>query len=123
MRYLAVGFVLLIVTIVIAADGGRLPGFVYAIYKFPGGDKVGHFFLMGLFAFFVNMAIPLRPVDQPWRSLLLATFVVAFLVTLEEASQGLFRTRTLSLADLFCSYAGIGVFTFVAWRLRQRTIT
>lgn len=123
MKWLAIGFFLTVAAIILAADHGRLPHFIYALYRFPGGDKVGHFMLMGIMAFFVNMALPLRPADRPWRSLLIGSVIVAIAVSIEEASQGFFKTRSLSWADLACSYAGIVCFGSAAWivRLRQRS--
>jgi hypothetical protein len=103
MKWLSVIFFLVVGAIILAADHGRLPHFIYALYRFPGGDKVGHFVLMGILAFFVNMALPLRPADKPWRSLLIGSIVVAVAVSIEEASQGWFKTRSLSWADLACS--------------------
>jgi polysaccharide biosynthesis protein VpsQ len=120
MKWLSMAFFLILVAIIVAADRGRLPQSLRSIYAFPGGDKVGHFVLMGIFSFLVNMALPLRPAHKPWRSLWIGTVVILVAVTLEEASQGLFRTRTLSWADLGSSYAGILSFGYGAWILRTR---
>ena len=120
MKGLSIAFFLILVAIVIAADKGRLPQFLRVVYDFPGGDKVGHFVLMGILSFFVNMAVPLGPADKPWTSLLAATIVIMVVVALEEASQAYFPTRTLSWIDLGCSYAGILCLGYGAWLLRAR---
>jgi len=120
LKWLSLLFFLALVLIVIAADQGQLPHFIKTLYKFPGGDKVGHFLLMGLLAFFVNLALPLWPAEKPWRSLLIGSFVIIVVVTIEEASQGLFKTRRMSWADFISSYAGIVSFGYAAWLLRLR---
>lgn len=120
MKWFAILFFLALAAIVIAADQGQLPHFIKTLYRFPGGDKVGHFLLMGLLAFFVNLALPLWPVEKPWRSLLIGSFVIIVVVTIEEASQGLFKARTMSWVDLISSYAGIVCFGYAAWLLRIR---
>lgn len=122
MKWLAIGFFLAVAAIVIAADRGQLPHSIKALYKFPGGDKVGHFVLMGLLAFFVNMALPLRPAGKPWRNLLIGSFVILVVVTIEELSQGFFTTRSLSWSDWISSCAGIVCFSYAAWLLRLRRL-
>ena len=59
--FLAAGFFLFIAAIIVLADQGRLPGIIAALYDFPNGDKVGHFFLMGGLSLLVNLALPARP--------------------------------------------------------------
>ncbi len=122
MKWLAGGFFLVLAAIVIAADRGRLPSFIMALYRFPGGDKVGHFLLMGLLAGLVNLALPIWPSRQPWRSLLLGSAALLVLITLEELSQGLFANRTLSWLDWFSSLAGIICFGYAAWLWRRRSL-
>ncbi len=89
--------------IVRAADAGQLPDFITQLYNFENGDKVGHFLLMGSVAFLVTLAIP-----KAWR--LPGLILLAGLITLEEFTQSIFKTRTFSLLDLACSLAGVTVF-------------
>src|SRR5262249_25434116 len=107
MKWLSVVFFLAIAAIIVAAVRDRLPQFIHVLYAFAGGDKVGHFMLMGMLTFLVNLALPLWPADKPWRSLLIGSITIAIAVSIEEASQGFLRTRTPSWADLISSYAGI----------------
>jgi polysaccharide biosynthesis protein VpsQ len=112
---LALGFLLLLVAIVVAADQGCLPSFVTALYAFPGGDKVGHFVLMGILGFLVNLSLASRSAGKTWHTLLLGTLALMLLVTLEEISQQVFRTRHASWIDLLSSYAGIVVLGYGGW--------
>src|SRR5262245_49634128 len=97
------------------AAQAHFPPAVRAIYDFPGGDKIGHFLMMGTLAFLISMSVPLGPENKPWKYLLLGSALVAIASSLEEASQVYFPTRTLSLADLFANYAGVGFFAYLAW--------
>ena len=118
-KWLALAFALLLAAIVVAADRGVLPGVVQQLYAFPGGDKVGHFLLMGGFALVATLALP-RPVARAGlaASVPLGALVVLVLVTLEEASQARFPGRTLSALDLAASYAGIAAGAWAARRMR-----
>lgn len=120
LKYLAVVFFLFLMALIVAADQGRFPHIIHVIYSFPGGDKLGHFFMIGMLGFLINMSTPLSPGDKPWRNLLIGSLMVAAASTLEEASQVFFVTRTLSLADLLCNYAGVGCFGYAAWLLKSR---
>jgi hypothetical protein len=118
-------FIGLLAAIVIGADKGALPGFVRSLYAFPGGDKVGHFLLMGALSWLINLSLEARPARLLSRDILLGTAVVFIVVTLEEVSQLWFRTRTFSLLDLCFSYAGIfcgGRLALMALRRKQTTI-
>ena len=122
-RWLAAAlFFFLLVIIVIAADRGELPAFLMAFYAFPGGDKIGHFVLIGLLSFLVNLCLPSRPLL--WRDLVIASLAVALLATLEEFSQAFLSTRNASWRDLFSGYAGVLcsgalIWDYRRWRSRQ----
>ena len=100
-------FVLLVTSIVVAADKGDLPNLLSAFYSFPGGDKLGHVLLMGTMSFLVNFSLTAPPASLQLRKVVKASIVIVLLVTLEEISQLWFRTRTFSFADLSFSYLGI----------------
>ena len=113
-------FVGLLAVIVIAADKGALPGFVRTLYSFPGGDKAGHFLLMGALSTLVNLGLVARPASCDSRRFILGSIVVMAVVTLEEISQLWFRTRTFSLLDLSFDYAGILCGAYLAWLMSRR---
>jgi len=118
-------FIGLLAAIVIGADKGALPGFVRSLYSFPGGDKIGHFLLMGALSCLVNLSLGARPARLLSPNILLGSAVVFIVVTLEEVSQLWFRSRTFSLLDLCFSYAGIlcgGRLALLALRRKRTTI-
>lgn len=114
MRWLVGAFVILLVAIVVAADQGRLPAFVTALYAVPGGDKVGHFVLMGILSFLVNVSLATHSRTHTSRRIVQGSLIVGLLATIEEVSQLLFETRSFSLNDLGSSYAGIAFFAYLA---------
>ncbi len=119
-RSVTVGFVLLVLLIVAAADRGTLPQGLRTITGFPGGDKVGHFLLIGTLAFLVSLNVPRIPARRSCFAVLIGGAVIGVLATVEEVSQLMFSNRTPSWADLASSWAGVILFTALAWRVRQR---
>lgn len=113
-------FSLLIVAIVVGANADLLPRPLEQLYYFPGGDKAGHFILFGILCFLLNKsALFLLPKWDPVRLILTVSLFLAILIGLEEWSQSLFPSRTMSLNDLFASYAGVLVFALLANRTKR----
>ncbi len=98
-------------SVAVAADLDAIPPAVRDIYRFPGGDWVGHFVLYGLMAFIGIRAFPRRAKMFSF-SLPLAALATACLSALEELSQFWFPTRTPDWRDLSFGLLGILV---VAW--------
>jgi VanZ family protein len=122
-KWLLVGtllFFLMIVAIVIGADANRLPDFLERLYRFPGGDKAGHFILFGILSFLLNeSALTLFPKRSPARLILTVSLLLAIMIGLEEWSQALFPARTMSLTDLLASYSGVTLFALLAYWTRH----
>lgn len=104
----------LLVTIVAAADRGALP--LDLVARLPGGDKAGHFLVMGTLALLVNLAFA----AGNGFAVLKRCSLVAVVVTLEEISQVAFRYRHFEPADLAADLAGITVFGLLAAFLLAR---
>jgi VanZ family protein len=100
-------FVLLVASIVAAADNGALPNLISTLYSFPGGDKLGHFLLMETMSFLIYLSLGTPSPSLQLLKVVKATIVIVLLVTLEEISQLWFRTRTFSFWDLSSSYLGV----------------
>lgn len=113
-------FSLLIVAIVIGADADRLPRPVDYLYHFPGGDKAGHFILFGILSYLLNKSSTvLFPQRDARRTILTTSLLLSIVIGLEEWSQSLFPSRSMSLADLIASYAGVCVFAILAYRTKR----
>ncbi len=78
--------------------------------EIPFGDKIGHFLLMGVFAFLLNLALNAKTFQFFRFNYLLGSLIVFGLVTLEEFSQIFISGRTFDLKDLAFDYAGIYIF-------------
>lgn len=112
-RLLAFAFFALILTVFIAATMGWTSAL---LAKVPYGDKLMHFFLIGGFAFFMNLLLRNRKISVGKWAILLGSTLVFALMTVEEFSQLFVSTRTFELVDLACNYAGI----FVIGRLSKK---
>ena len=104
---LTFSFVVFLGAVVVWADRGAMPRPITLLYAFPAGDKVGHLVLMGILAALMNLSLAARRVSMGGRRLLLGSLLVAAAITIEEASQLLFRNRTFSLIDLGMGYLGV----------------
>jgi polysaccharide biosynthesis protein VpsQ len=119
MKRLAFFFTLFIIAIIVLADLGIIEPYLRGLNK-VGGDKVGHFVLYGLLNFFLLRAFLSRLRENHNRVALTVSLILAFFVGLEEWSQSLFPTRTMSLTDLLASYAGITIFGVAAWKSNNK---
>jgi VanZ family protein len=116
MKWAAAIFLILIVTILILADSGRMPDFLANLYNFPNGDKIGHFLLVGILSFLVNASIvPIFTLERSVRSVLGGSLILVLLAGIEEWSQQFFSHRHASLLDFLSSLAGIIFFAWLAW--------
>lgn len=113
--WLVVLFLLFLFGVVVAADTGTIPPLIRDIYRFPGGDWVGHFTLYGILAWLSARAFPQRVKLFGWR-LPLSALLVLFMAALEEVSQFWFPIRTPDWCDLSFGVFGIILGTWLAGR-------
>ncbi len=90
------------------------------VYLIPYGDKWGHFILMGLLAFFVNLFFKCEKLKIFKLSFLKGSVIILTIVTLEELSQIFIDSRSFDLLDLTFDYLGILLFGQLAlWYFRS----
>src|SRR3954468_6105032 len=106
MRWLALLFFAFILLVIVAADTDTIPSFIRDLYRFPGGDKVGHIILYGILAFLLARAFP-RPLKLRRFSIPIVILALLIFAAAEEYTQRFFATRTFDLLDLTCSFLGI----------------
>ncbi len=106
-----------IALIIFLADRGESQFIFTWIRSIPGGDKVGHFLLIGGLAFVANYSLSCREFNIGKKSFLLGSAAVLFLAVLEEFSQLFIRYRTFDLWDLTFDFLGI----WILGRLSKRT--
>jgi polysaccharide biosynthesis protein VpsQ len=100
-------YILLLVAIIFCADHVSYQSSFSFIREIPGGDALGHFTLMGLFAFLSNISLNCRAVRVVGRPVLLGSTTVIALITVEEVSQSLIPHRSFDLFDLAADYLGV----------------
>lgn len=113
-------YILLLMTIIYLAGHHQYHDLFLIIRSVPGGDKSGHFLLMGMLSFLLNTSLRCRAVDVRTRHVLLGSVIVSIAVTLEEVSQIFIQYRSFDLVDLLFDYLGIWVFGKVALYVRAR---
>ena len=126
MKWLAILFGLFILTIILLADLGKL-GFLYSLYDFPYGDKVGHFILYGVLTLLIDLTLLPSSARKSSSTIIssrrrVAVRVGLFLavaITVEEFSQQYFSNRTFDLIDLGASVLGVLVFSWLAMKLKK----
>ena len=100
--------------IIMISNLGMAPSVFPFLKHIPWVDKIGHFLLMGILSFLLNINLSAQRIRILFITVLKGTVVVLFLVTFEECSQMFLRYRSFSLIDLGYSFAGIIVFGMIA---------
>lgn len=117
-------YLILIVLIIVVANQGDYIYYLKTLVDLiPYGDKWGHFILMGLLAFFVNLLLTCEKFQLFKLSFLKGSIIVFLFVTLEELSQIFIANRAFDWQDLLFDYLGILVFGQLAcWYLTRTQI-
>ena len=117
----AILFGTFILVIVVLADLGFLQGQLRLLHSIPYGDKAGHFILLGILTFLVvSSVLQSYPGWNPNRAVAGVALVLAVLSGIEEASQIFFPGRHAGIEDLMANYAGIFVFSLLAWQVNKK---
>lgn len=119
-------FASFLVLVILAANTGTGAPIFHLVHEIPYGDKIGHFFLMGMLSFLANLSLGGRMLEfRGRRMMLMGSAIVLVIVTLEELSQHFIPNRTLDGGDLIADYAGILLFGKLAMLMlragRRRT--
>jgi len=113
-KILAAFYIFILAGIVVLADVRETQFLFRFIRRLPFGDKLGHFFLMGMFSLMVNLALSAKIV-RIWKlNYLLGSLIVLMIVTVEEVSQIFVTGRTFDAGDLVADAAGVFIFGEIA---------
>lgn len=104
---LAAAYFAVVVLIIWLADHRDTQSIFSWVQVLPGGDKLGHFLILGGFAFVLNHALRCRTVTLGGKPVLLGSLVVLALAAAEETSQLVIPGRTFDLLDLAADALGI----------------
>lgn len=118
--WLAAGILAIVLAVTLLSNAGyrdqlfgwinRLPGGRYV----GGGDKIGHFVLIGALSFALNLATRAHRLPFfPWP--LTATLILLPLLLAEELYQGTLPTRWFEWEDFYAGALGAIVGGRVAW--------
>jgi len=93
-----------------------LPGWLHSVYRWPGGDTVGHLVIYGTASVLVHCGLP--PRGALWHGFLRPlTAVLLLAVVVEESVQVWLPSRSFSISDLAANIAGV---LAGAWLARPR---
>ena len=112
--------IVLVLAIIILAN--TVPSFPIfkLVNQLPAKDKLGHFLIMGILSFFVMLAFSCKQGHWYLGRSLTIMVLLGVVIGLEELSQALVPTRTMSLTDLLASWLGLlffGVLTLVVLKM------
>ena len=120
-KILTIVYFFILAGIIFLADRKGTRYLLNFVGNIPYGDKIGHFVLMGVFSFLVNLALSAQRF-QIWKFRYLSgSLIVLLIVTLEEFSQIFIRGRAFDLTDLIVDYLGIFLFGEIARFVCQRS--
>lgn len=109
-----------VVVLTLLANLGYAPRLFRLASLLPGRDFTGHFLLMGMLSFFVNMGLASQRVLGRRLGVAGLTLILLVALALDEASHLLLSHRAFEWSDLAASYAGALVFAAVAAWLQSR---
>ncbi len=120
MKILLVVYVFILAVIIFLADRRGTRYMLNFVGNIPYGDKLGHFLLMGGFAFLLNLVLNAREF-RVWKfKYLLGSLIVLIIVTAEEISQMFIGGRTFDWGDLVFDFLGIFLFGELAGFICRR---
>ena len=113
-RIVAIGFTAFLAWIIHEANTGSHNIIIDTVDTIPNGDKLGHFFMMGMFAYLVNLMLECKTFKIGRLDILKGSAIVLVCVVLEEITHMFIRTRTFSYFDLLSDLLGIIAFSYLA---------
>lgn len=118
-QILTLVFAVFVGCVIYLANQGAGNGLLGLVQHLPGGDKLGHFFLFGVFSFLLNLALGFRSVRVIKIDIYTGSLAVLVFTAIEELSQGGITTRTLDLFDYLADLAGVLTFALLTKRVER----
>jgi len=106
-KVLSVIYIFLVCLVIGAAGLGRIPSELKFYHHIPYGDKVGHFFLIGILSFCISILDDFRSISLFKNKIYRGSVICFVLTSLEEFSQIFVSERTFSVMDLMSNYLGV----------------
>ncbi len=105
-RYLMI-FAIIAVLLTVSFAASSFPGIFSFIYFIPGGDKIGHFSILAIVTFLVNILLAGKKIKIFGHSVFAGSMAVFILITIDEFSQLFISSRSFEYYDLLANYSGI----------------
>lgn len=122
LKIIAIVYVFILAFIILAANKTSTRYLLSFVGSIPYGDKLGHFFLMGILSFLINLILKAKTIGKGKFQYLLGSILVFVAVTIEEFSQIFVSGRTFDLSDLIADGLGIIFFGELARLVYQKFI-
>lgn len=122
LKIIAIVYIFILAFIILAANKTSTRYLLNFVGSIPYGDKLGHFFLMGILSFLINLIVKAKTIGKGKFQYLLGSILVFAAVTIEEFSQIFVSGRTFDLDDLIADGLGIIFFGELARLVYQKFI-
>ena len=120
LRLIALIYIILLIALIILVDKGKMLYWLSWVHYIPFADKVGHFLLLGVASFVVNVALTCKNYKLFNYHFFYGSTILGILITLEEFSQMLIPFREFDVLDLASNYSGIWIFGLIGCFLFQK---
>ncbi len=111
------GYLFFVIAIIMMANQGNYKFIFQWLHIIPYGDKLGHFFLIGLLSLLINLSLNCAKFEL-WRmNFFKGSAIVLVIITLEEFSQVFIPSRSFDLGDVLANYVGIMFFSYLLNRI------
>lgn len=114
-----IAFVVFFLAVIVIADRGEGDRWWAFLLRIPGGDKLGHFGLVGVLCLMCNLAIPWRQHARLPAAMTVTTAVLLTLLTLEEIAQAFLPHRTCDFGDWLADLLGLALGQWMALQARR----
>lgn len=122
LKGLGAAFILLLAMAIMAMYMNYDSGILQLLHSVPFGDKIAHFFVIGLLAFFANILLDQRKTEFFIKPVLLGSVLVFTFASLDEVAQMFFTHRNCEFLDFVSNYAGIYVFSKIGAQIPETII-
>ena len=120
MKILSAIYISSIFLLIYRANNKALPVWIKFYREIPYGDKVGHFFIFGVFTLSLNILLSFRRISLFSKHFFVGSVITFAFITVEEISQLLLVNRNFSITDLLANYLGIMIIGEMLCRLIKR---
>ncbi len=109
---LPLGFFIFISSIIFLADTADHNFAFRLLGNIPYGDKLGHIFLYGMMAWFLNFGLKFKSYRLFGFNMQIGALIVLAFAIIEELTQYYIPSRSFDLYDILGDFIGVTLFSF-----------